>query len=101
MHVRGACAGEAMYKNTGDSGGGDAGAGGEQKPEDDKKEDEQNTPEEKEDFLELFDSDPEAWRQYVKLLLNEEASERPQPHTVTKLSGEMEDEKKALRRASI
>ena len=56
-----------------------------------------------EGFVKLFDDDPGAWRDYVKLLLNKEASQnlKPQPHTVAKLSGEMETKKKELRRASI
>ena len=62
---------------------------------------EKEMPSAAEDFVKLFDDDPDAWRDYVKLLLNKEASQKPQPHTVAKLSGEMESKKKELRRYLI
>ena len=60
-------------------------------------EEEKKDPETEEDFVQLFDADPDAWKGFAKAILKKEvASANPKATTVQKMSKEM-----AARRKSI
>ena len=59
-------------------------------------------PSNKGDFVRLYDEDPDAWRDYLSLLLNKKlTSANPQPSTVEKFSQQMVDKRVELRRHSM